>query len=62
MKQKTFTRTAGAIFTVIAVLHLLRVLLGWDAVIGGWQVPTCLSWLALAVSGFLAYTAFKLSK
>ena len=62
MKQKTFTRTVGTIFAIIAGLHLLRILLGWDAVIGGWQVPTCLSWLALAVSGFLAYTAFTLSK
>lgn len=60
MRQKTFTRTAGVIFAVIAVLHLLRILLGWEAVIGGWHVPVWLSWLALALSGFLAYTAFKL--
>ena len=62
MTQKTFTATVGVIFAVIAVLHLLRILLGWEAVIGGWQVPVWLSWLALALSGFLAYTAFTLRR
>ena len=50
------------IFTVIAGLHLLRALLGWEAVIGGWSVPGWVSWLALGVAGFLAYTAFTLSR
>lgn len=62
MKQKTFTVAAGGMFTVMAILHLLRICLGWEAVIGGWLVPVWLSWLALALSGFLAYTAFTLSK
>ena len=62
MRQKTFTKTAGVIFAVIAVLHLLRILLGWEAIIGGWHVPVWLSWLALVVSGVLAYTAFTLRR
>ena len=60
MSQKTFTLTAGAIFTIVAVLHLLRLLLGWEAAIGGWHVPVWFSWLGLALAGFLAYTAFTL--
>ena len=48
MKQKTFIRVAGLIFAVIALLHGLRLLLGWHAVIGTWQVPPWISWLALA--------------
>ena len=60
MNQKTFVVTAGVVFSLVAVLHALRLLLGWDAVIGGWHVPMWLSWLALAVAGYLAYTAFKL--
>ena len=60
MNQKTFVVTAGVVFSLVAALHALRLLLGWDAAIGGWLVPMWLSWLALAVSGYLAYTAFKL--
>ena len=62
MNQKTFTFTAGVVFSLIAVLHMLRLLLGWEAVIGGWHVPLWLSWLALAVSGYLAYTAFNVHR
>lgn len=60
MSQKTFTLTAGMIFTLVAGLHLLRVVLGWEAVIGGWNVPVWFSWLGVALAGFLAYTAFTL--
>jgi hypothetical protein len=60
MDRKTFAVTAGTIFSIVAVLHALRLLLGWDAVIGGWPVPMWLSWLALPIAGYLAYTAFKI--
>ena len=62
MSQKTFIRLAGVIFAVIALLHGLRLLLGWHAVIGTWQVPVWVSWLALAVSGVLAAAAFRFGK
>ena len=59
MNQKTFALTTGVVFSLVALLHALRLLLGWDAVIGGWSVPMWLSWVALAVSGYLAYSAFR---
>ena len=62
MKQKTFTLTAGVVFSIIAVLHVLRLLFGWEAMIGGWNVPLWVSWVAIAVSGYLGYTAFKLRR
>ena len=62
MQQKTFTTITGILFSLIAVLHLLRLLLHWDAVIGGWAVPTWVSGLALVLSGSLAYSAFTLRK
>ncbi len=62
MKQKTFTTVAGVVFSIVAVLHLVRLLFHWEAVIGGWAVPTWVSYLALAVSGYLAYSAFTLGK
>ncbi|MBI3036750.1 hypothetical protein HYY73_03285 [Candidatus Woesearchaeota archaeon] len=62
MNKKTFSTVVGVIFAVIAVLHLLRAVLGWQAVIGTFSVPMWLSWAAIIVSVFLAYTAFKLAK
>ena len=62
MKQKTLTSVAGMVFSIVAVLHLLRLLLHWEVVIGGWTVPLWVSWMALALSGYLAYSAFTVSK
>ena len=62
MKQTTFNLVAGTIFLLVAVLHALRILLGWEAVIAGWKVPIGLSWLALALAGFLTYSAFSRKK
>jgi hypothetical protein len=62
MTQRTFNVVAGVIFTLVAVLHALRLLLGWEAVIGGWDVPRWVSWIALALAGYLAYSAFTVKK
>lgn len=62
MKQEAYIKVTGLIFSVITILHVLRLIFGWDAVLGGWQVPVWLSFIAVALGGFLAYSAFKFSK
>ncbi|MDP3727212.1 MAG: hypothetical protein Q8R35_01080 [bacterium] len=59
MDQKIFNGVTGIIFLLIAVLHALRMLYGWDAAIGGWAVPMWLSWAALVIAGYLAWSAFR---
>ena len=61
MSQKTFTIIASVIFGVVALFHVLRIFLGWPAVIGGWTVPMWLSWIGLAVAGGLSYFGIKLA-
>jgi hypothetical protein len=55
MDQRTYVRLTGVIFLLIAVLHLLRILYGWSAVIGGWVVPGWFSWVALIIAAYLAW-------
>lgn len=62
MSQKLFLLIVGTIFAVIAVLQFLRLSLGWDAVIGGWNVPTWVSGLAVLVGLYLSYTSFRLRR
>jgi uncharacterized membrane protein len=62
MNQRFFNLTAGLIFLVITILHLLRIVFGWSAVIGEWEAPEWVSWAAFVVAGFLAYEGFRLSK
>lgn len=59
MDHKMYMKVSAGIFALVAILHLARILLGWDAVIGGWEVPIWLSWAGVIGAGFLAYTGYK---
>lgn len=60
MNQKLFYNVTLTVFSLIALLHALRLVYGWSAVIAGWEVPMWLSGLAVILAGYLAYSAFKL--
>lgn len=62
MRQTTYAATSGVIFSVIALLHLARLIFGWEAIIGGWPVPTWVSVVALIVAAYLGYEGLKLSR
>lgn len=62
MSKKNYFALSGVVFAAVFVLHFLRLLNKWDAVIGGWTVPMWISWLALFLAGFLAWSAFKGTK
>ncbi|MBV9551040.1 MAG: hypothetical protein JO256_15335 [Alphaproteobacteria bacterium] len=61
MSSKTFSLVAGVIFALVAVLHVLRMVESWPAVIGGWEVPMWLSGAGVLVAGFLSYSGFRLA-
>jgi hypothetical protein len=60
MSRRAYLLAAAIVFSLVALLHLARIVFGWSAVIGGWSVPMWLSWVALVVSGALAYFGFSL--
>jgi len=58
MNAKSYFLVTAIVFSVLGILHLLRIVLGWDAAIGGWGVPIWLSWVAMILTAVLAYTGF----
>jgi hypothetical protein len=62
MSQRSFSLVAGTIFSCIALLHLLRLVLGWEAIIGAWIMPAWFSWAALPIAAYLAYQGFRSGK
>jgi len=60
MKAKDYFLYSGIIFLAVFLVHGLRAILGWDAAIGGWDVPMWISWAAIVAAGYLAYNAFHL--
>ncbi len=61
MEQKAFLVLAGVIFALVALLHVLRIYMGWSVVIGSWTAPVWLSWIALVVAGGLSYFGLRLA-
>ncbi len=52
--MKPFTTIAIVIFALVAVLHVLRLILGWEAVINGIVVPMWVSVVGVFIAGGLA--------
>jgi uncharacterized membrane protein len=62
MAQRTYLLVAGIIFSLVAILHALRLLRGWHVVIGDLSVPVWISWIGLAIAAYLAYEGLRSSR
>lgn len=62
MSKNTYFLTVALIFSVIGILHVLRLWFGWEAIIGGWMVSVWISWAALAVAFYFAWEGFRFRK
>jgi hypothetical protein len=62
MTQRSYSLITSILFLLIALLHAVRLLQGWQVAIGGAVVPLWVSWIGLAIFGFLAYEGFLLWK
>ncbi len=56
--RKTYYKVTSLIFLLIAVLHAMRLLYGWEATIGDINVPLWASWVAVLLAGYLSYRGF----
>ena len=63
MTTQTYTRLAASIFAIIAVLQLVRAVLGWPITVemggGPMSLPTWPSWIAFVVLALLAWQGFS---
>ena len=48
----------ATLFFVVAIIHLLRIIFGWQVEIGGLSIPFWVSWLGVLAAGALAYFGF----
>lgn len=62
MTSRVFSLITATLFSLIALLHVLRLLLGWQVTIGDVVAPLWVSWIGLAIAGYLAYQGVKVSR
>ena len=58
MSQRVFVLLTSSIFALIALLHALRLIYGWDVTIGEWTVPVWVSAIGFLIAGYLALQGF----
>ena len=57
--KKPFTLAAVAVFSIVALVQLLRLLMGWEVTIEGFAVPLWASGVAVVVAAGLAVTVWR---
>ena len=62
MNARSYLVVSALIFLIVAVLHLARIIQGWDIVINGTAVSMTVSYVGLVVAALLAFWGFRLSK
>ena len=61
MTTRTYLLVSGAVFGLIAVIHVLRLVNQWSAQIAGQPAPMWLSLVALGISAGLCIWSFLLA-
>jgi len=62
MAATSYSRLAAVIFSLIALLQLVRALAGWPITIADTTVPLWPSWAACVVAAGLAWLGFTASR
>ena len=57
-----YMKVSTVIFAVVAAGHALRVVEGWDVMVGPFAIPTWASVVGVIVAGFLAWNGYKMMK
>ena len=57
--MKPFTTVAVAVFSLVALLQLLRVVLGWEVLIDGVHIPVWASLVAFVAAAGLAVLLWR---
>jgi hypothetical protein len=59
VNRNTYLTVTATLFLIVAIVHLLRIILGWQVEIGGVSIPLWVSWLAVLAAGAFAYFGFR---
>jgi hypothetical protein len=57
--QRTYNTVTAALFLIIAIVQLLRVVFAWPVQIGTVNIPLWCSVLAFVIAGTFAYLGFR---
>lgn len=60
--MKPFTKIAIVVFSLVAILHLLRLIFGWEVIVSNMIVPVWLSGIGFIIAAGLAFLLWRENK
>ncbi|MFA4828248.1 MAG: hypothetical protein WC855_06495 [Thermodesulfovibrionales bacterium] len=57
--MKPFTKIAIAVFSLVAILHFLRLIFGWKVIVVGFTVPVWFSAIGFIIAAGLAFLLWR---
>ena len=61
MGYKKYCAASGVLFSLVAIIHLLRIVYGMSIQVDGYVIPMFVSWVGLIVTVCLAFWAFRIN-
>lgn len=61
MGIKNFSFTVGFLFLALGLLHVVRIIYGWDVFIADWSVPLWVSGAVSVFAFFLSFQSFRIN-
>lgn len=60
--MKIFTKIAAGLLSIIALLHAIRLVYGWEVIFAGFVIPIWASGFGVAIASIVAWGLWKESK
>lgn len=60
LTPRKFSYFTVIIFSIVLIVHLMRIIYDWKFTIADWEVPMGLSWAAVIILAYLDYQGFKI--
>ena len=61
MQKKTYLYISSGIFLIVSLIHLAKILTGFEIRIFGISYPILFSWVEMIIGFYLAFIGFRLS-
>lgn len=62
MSTKTYSLMTGILLGLVCLVHFITLIAGDEIIIAGYTLPDTARWIAVAITGFLSFSGFKLSR
>jgi hypothetical protein len=59
MAYRAYCAVSGVLFSIVALMHLVRVVYDMPVTVDAYDLPMIVSWLGFAIPAALAFWAFR---